>query len=265
MSHESFRRPGPDSDAASASTPRAADHLAEVEVVHETAVAGTSRRNGSPDLPSRDFKIPATVIVGVAALIVGAVGGALLIYEPVPQPVPITVDSFPREILEKERDDIRLRENGTRPDLVRLDAQFEDQLNGYRQAYGGEGATLTYKGFSLTILNGRLATSVPLQPYPASADVTWMVSLRTENTLCVSLDPPSVEVLDEPIDDTKDVFYFLERGRFDATTECVLVDEDRNISLRLVGSGWRKRTTQSAEALHKELVALHASLLDEVP
>lgn len=259
MTHESFRRPGSDRGAPTAgSLPGDVNKQEVVEVEHETAVS--SRMVEASGGSRRGLSITAPVIVGAAALLAGLMAGVFLIDEPAPQPIAISPDSFPLKVLEKERDDIRLRENGTQRDVESLDAQFEDQLSGYRQAYGGEGATLTYKGFSLTILNGRLTTAVPLQPVPYSADPTWVLSLKTENTLCVSLDPPPVEAPDEPVSETKDVFYFLERGRFDATTDCVLFDEERNISLRLVGAGWRARTAQSAEALHAELVALHAKL-----
>lgn len=219
------------------------------------------RGEGSPIFSGRS-----TVFIAVVALVAGLAGGALFLDGPKSQPLAITVDTFPREVLLKERDDIAWRDQGSSMAIDRLDAQFEDQLAGYRQAYGGDGATLTYKGFALTIVNGRLAATVPTQPDTSSADTPWVVSLTSEDTLCVSQDPPveppPIDLSDVLSDQSKDVFYWLERGRTDATTECVLVDEDRNLSLRLVGSGWRKRTTQSAEAIRDELVALHDALLD---
>lgn len=212
------------------------------------------------------FTVPATVAIAVTAMIAGLVGGAILVDEYTSRPIVITLDSFPRELLLKERDDIAWRDEGSRVAIERLDAQFEDQLTGYREAYGGDGATLTYKGFALTIVNGRLAATLPIKSPASSEEIAWVVSLRSEDTLCVSQDPPveapPIELSEVLVDQSKDVFYWLERGRTDATTECVLVDEDRNVSLRLVGQGWRKRTAQSAEAFREELVALHASLVE---
>ena len=262
MSHESFRRPDKRAGTRDGHSPAPPQITADdVEVVHETGAPKGSRRRPPSDRPLRRVPVSATVTVAIAALLAGVAGGTFFINDSEPEPIAITLDTFPREVLERERDDIRLRENGTAMDLERLDTQLQDQLVGFRQAYGGEGATLTYQGFSLTIVNGRLAAPVPLQPSPASDDVPWLVTLRSEDTLCVSLDPPSVQEPDAAVDGNKDVFYFLERGRFDATTECILFDSERNISLRLAGSGWRKRTAQSAKALHEELVALHDTLI----
>lgn len=267
MSDESFRRPSTDAGAPSSrSAAQDAAQPEEVAVVHEFAAPKPSRRKRVRGEGARILTVPGTVGIAVTALVAGLAGGAILLDAPAPPPIAITVDTFPREVLLKERDDIPWRDEGSKMAIERLDAQFEDQLAGYRQAYGGDGATLAYKGFSLTIVNGRLAATVPSQPDPSSEDAAWVVSLRSGDTLCVSQDPPveppPIELSDVLVDQSKDVFYWLERGRTDATTECVLVDEDRNISLRLVGQGWRKRTVQSAEALRDELVALHASLVE---
>lgn len=267
MSDDSFRRPGTD---AGTSSRRPVAQLAEqgetVAVVHEFAATKPSRRKRVRGQGARILTVPSTVVIAVVALVAGLAGGAFFLDVPAPPPIDITIDSFPREVLLKERDDIPWRDEGSKVAIERLNAQFEDQLAGFRQAYGGEGATLAYQGFSLTIVNGRLAATVPSQPDASSEDVGWVVSLRSADTLCVSQDPPveppPIELSDVLGDQSKDVFYWLERGRTDATTECVLVDEDRNISLRLVGQGWRQRTAQSAEALRDELVALHDTLVN---
>lgn len=131
------------------------------------------------------------VAIAVVALLVGGSVGAFAAYRQTPSPTPITVDSFPREILGMEREDIALRDGGYKPVTDRLDAHFRAQLEGYRFAYGGEGAQFRYGEFmTLTIVNGQLAPDVPI-----SDDTEWATamvrSLRTRDTSCVSWEASS--------------------------------------------------------------------------
>ncbi len=67
-----------------------------------------------------------------------------------------------------------------------LHSHFAAQLDGYRSAYGGEGAQFRYGDFTtLTIVNGQLAPDVPVSDETEWATPT-VISLNTRDTTCVS-------------------------------------------------------------------------------
>lgn len=170
--------------------------------------------------------------MGVAGLLVGLAVGALGTVRPAQVPVPITVDSFPRELL-----------GLTRPDVGRSDAEFADQLAGHRFAHGGDGASLSYGGlYTLTIVNGRLTPTVPTSGDRAAGRAAVVVSLRSTRTSCVS--QQSILEFTPAATDTapRAASAAGGDGGFNASrglvwTECVLEDAGRNIALRLVGPG----------------------------
>ncbi len=207
------------------------------------------------------------MVTGLTGLIVGTIVGVALIDEPRLSRVHITLDAFPRKVLGQERDDLQWRDTWSTPAPERLDAQFRDQMEGHRIAYGDDGARLTYGTYALTIVNGRVPTAVPTAGAADASETPWVVSLTSGRTTCVSEDssreePPPIELSDILDDDSKDVFFWLDQGRVSARTQCVLFDEEHDVGLRLEGSGWVENNAQTAGWLRDELVDIHADLVD---
>lgn len=207
------------------------------------------------------------VAVGVIALLVGVVVGAVAIDRPASAATPITVDSFPEALLGETRYDVVLRAGGGfETEVERLDSHFRAQLDGYRFAYGGEGAEFRYgEVYTLTIVNGQLAPEVPISGDPEGATPA-VVSLKSRDTSCVSSDTgmrifgSDVET-ELPVDpsETND-----ERNREFGQTlvaiDCVLFDRQRNLSLRLVGHGPSGDVLEAAGQFRDELEKIHAGL-----
>ncbi len=199
------------------------------------------------------------MIVGLAGLLVGVAIGAIFIGQLESLPLAISRATFPDEVLGE------LREDATTTIVEGLDAQLQEDIERYRFAYGGDGARFTYGTYALTIVNGRMPTVLPGKGDADSGKAAWVVSLRSEQTSCVSEEspgdePPPFELSELLDDDSKDVFFWLDEGRTKARTECVLFDEDRNLSLRLEGSGWVENNTKTAGWFRDELVDIHADL-----
>lgn len=193
------------------------------------------------DRPAGVVRFRAVVVVGVVALLVGVFIGAVAIERPAPAPIPITVDSFPRELLGEKRDDVAPREGGLETAVESLDDHVQSQLEGYRFAYGGEGAELRYgQTYTLTIVNGRLAPEVPVSDDIEPA-TPGLVSLNSGDTSCVAREA-DIQTL--------------------VATECVLFDRHQNLSLRLHGFDTASDVFDAVGRFGGELERIHAKLTD---
>ena len=260
MSDESFRRPGsePVVDLPPPNA-RAAVWQPDTEPIVETP-APSLHAPHLPSIPGRSVsRVRNGIAIGLAGMLVGLVVGAMFIDPPAATPLAITRDTFPREVFGQQRDGY------STPIVEGLDAQLQDQMDGYRFAYGGDGARFHYGKYALTIVNGHMSTVVPIESDAASGETPWVVSLRSGQTLCVSQNPPQnepprLDLSDILADNSKDVFFWLDESRTQARTECVLYDDSRNLSIRLEGSGWLENTLQTAGLLRDELAHIHADL-----
>ncbi len=75
--------------------------------------------------PAGFVRFRAVVVVGVVALLAGVFIGAVAIERPAPAAIPITVDSFPRELLGERREDVAVREGGFETAVESLDDHFQ--------------------------------------------------------------------------------------------------------------------------------------------
>ena len=198
------------------------------------------------------------VLAGVA---LGGVWVSGIVREPAPPtPIAITVETFPRELLGTPRNDITLRDAGFGPTVQRLDDEFQEQLSAFRFAHGGDGATLRYgRLMSLTIVNGVLSPTLPRQGAvggdgrpPQSRRI---VSLRTADTSCTFEPKVTVDVGARLAD--------LGGLDSDGRTDCVLVDSQRNLSLRIAHTEVARGVDalDSAAAFRDELQRIHQQLL----
>ena len=209
------------------------------------------------------------MVIGLAGLFVGTVAGALSVQHPPGAPISITVATFPREVLGQARDDLESRETGSLPVLERLDAEFEDQRAGHRFAHGGDGATFEYGGVhALTIVNGFLVVTIPTAGDPPTGNMARLVSLRSTQTSCVSEQPvreferrppelgtaSGVDAAAGPASTSRPESPFV-------WTDCVFVDRDRMLTLRLVGPGPAKDILGTASQFRDELQKIHADLI----
>ncbi len=262
MSDEPFQRPGsePMVDVAPSNTP-AAVWQADTEPIVLTPPLEPLPPHSPSGRTHRGSGARNGLVIGLAGLLAGLAFGALFIDPPEVTPLAITRDAFPREVFGQQRDDY------LKPNVEVLDAQLKDQVEGYRFAYGGDGAKFGYGKYALTIVNGRMSTVLPTASGADDWETPWVVSLRSSTTRCASEnptqdEPPPLDLTEILDDDSKDVFYWLERGRTEAATECVLLDENRNLSLRLEGSGWVENNLKTAGTMRDELEQIHAELID---
>lgn len=268
MSDEPFQRPGTIPPPAPKAWPYESPAAESVFEVSDASmrVDPHVRASGSPPVRSSGFVgFKVVVVVGVVALLVGVLIGAVAIERPAPVPIPVTVDSFPRDLLGERREDVAVREGGFEAEIERLDDDFRAQLEGYRFAYGGEGAELHYgQMYTLTIVNGRLAPQVPLPGSPESA-TPGMVSLSSGDTSCVSWQTEiQVSGSDEsglPVDPTTvDDDPPAELVQTLQATECVLFDPQQNLSLRLTGYVASSDVLEAVRRFGDELELIHGTL-----
>lgn len=260
MSDESFRRPGsqPMLDLPS-SNAHAAVWQPGAEPIIEKAAPANRDEQRPPVQGHRGPRMRNSAVIGLAGLLIGLIIGAIFIDRPSAKPLTITRDTFPREVFGQQRDGY------STPIVEGLDAQLQDQTEGYRFAYGGDGARFFYGKYAVTIVNGRMSTVLPIESDAASGETPWVASLKSGQTSCVSQNPPpkrppQLELSDILADNSKDVFSWLDESRTQARTECVLYDDSRNLSIRLEGSGWVDNTLQTAGLFRDELVDIHARL-----
>lgn len=266
MSDEPFQRPGtvppPTKEAWPYESP-SAESVFEAPDVSMPADHDKGR-TGTPSVrPARVVRFRAVVVLGVVALPGGVFIGAVAIETPAPAAVPITVDSFPRELLGETRDDVAVREGGSETAIESLDDHFQAQLEGYRFAYGGEGAEFGYgESYRLTIVNGQLAPELPI-----SGDAEWAtsseVSLNSRDTSCVFREGILYDVAYEsklPIDPVLTDDLRRETEVESVWTDCVLFDRQRNLGLRLQGQGPGSDVLKVAGQFRDELQRIHIDL-----
>lgn len=270
MSDAPFQRPGsvprktPRSPEASSASPAA-------PVIHEPLNVSASASAPSHRAPRERGRGRGRVL---AASVVGALAGGLFVAfltvgPPPPAPLALTVNRFPREILGQTREDIAFRDAGAIAVIERLDAQFEFQLRAHRFAYGGDGATYSYGNrLDLTIVNGRLAPSVPVSGDGDDWETPTAVSLQSNSTSCVSQaspvdsDPAPSDFPVEPGTGTTPDVHTVEMDEVRKWTDCVLVDAERNVSLRLAGHVRGSNDAQTTATLYRdELERIHADLV----
>ncbi|MEO7586423.1 MAG: hypothetical protein ABIS84_00185 [Arachnia sp.] len=218
------------------------------------------RRPGGPE--SRRVAVAAALSVGIVAgaLVGGPWGLGATRDSPSPDAIPVTRDTFPQVLLGETRDDSGPRNGSSNAAADRLDAAFERQLVAYRFSHGGDGATLRYGGrLSLTIVNGVLTPSVPRLGSIGSNwrinDPRRVVSLRSSDVRCV-FEP---EASPDGITAIGDLGGLESDGR----TECVLLDAERHLSLRIeeVGASRGAGAVATAHSFRDELQRIHADLV----
>ncbi len=213
--------------------------------------------------PSRRARL---VVAATTGVITGAALGAVwvsgVIREPSsPEPIPITVNTFPQELLGAQRNDLLLRGASFEPSLERLDLEFEEQRAAFRFAYGGDGASFGYgRLLTLTIVNGLLTPDIPrdgrIDSIGRAVQARRMISLRTIDVSCTFEPKPTTD----PATGMDRLGDFTSDGR----TDCVLVDLERDLSLRInhaqVARG--EDAFDSATTFRDELHRIHANLVD---
>lgn len=213
------------------------------------------------------IRVRSVIAATLVALLAGIVIGALTIDRPIPS-IPITLESFPREVLGLEREDVAFRDGNAEAVIERLDSQFEAQLAGYRFAYGGEGAHFRYgDDTSLTIVNGELAPQVPVTEDTESGS-SAVISLNSRNTRCVSetvIIRTRTRVINaetgSPLETATDYSEGRRSTESYVWTDCVVLDERRNMSLRLKGQVPGDDMITAANQFRDELERIHADLI----
>lgn len=234
MSESDFERPGATHHPAPAEWPYHAPSPAP-PLNATNPVAGSDRSGTEASVESQRTSSARVVGITVVAAIVGVIGGSvltafLLRTQETQASVEITLETFPRELMGVERNDLALREAGFGPTVARLDSEFEDQMAAFRFAYGGDGATLGYgRRVDLTIADALLPSQVPRRGERDSTgavrETRRLISLRSAEVSCTFEPTPPPD----PARETQEVGDFSSKG----LTECVLVDRSRNLSLRI--------------------------------
>ena len=225
--------------------------------------------DGAPPRPSQTPRLSGALLVGVVGFVIGAAAGSSTIHPSPESSIPITVATFPHEVLGMVRDDLEFRDTGSRPILQRLDDEFEDQRAGHRFAHDGDGATQQYGGaYALTIVNGFLTVTIPTSGDPPAGVTPRLVSLRSANTSCVSEQPvrefhgrakesettSGVAAASGPASTPR-------THRQSVWTDCVLIDKERNLSLRLAGPVPAHDIIRTSSQFRDELQKIHTSLI----
>ncbi len=261
MSNQGFERPGglphPEPTTWPYTTPASEPSSGGADQSTASPVEVTIMQQGS----GRSGRLGTALLAAVlGALLGGIVVAGVLRTETAPEPIPITLETFPDELLGADRNDLELRDAGFGPTVERMDAEFEEQLAAFRFAHGGDGATLGYGWLiSLTIVDGIIAPSLPREGEVNGAgraqETRRLVSLKSSTTSCI-FEPRPVFNLARGMDDVGDF-------QGDGRTECVLVDRERNLSLRLVQNKWARDSDafETATLFRDELERLHAQLI----
>lgn len=167
----------------------------------------------------------------VAGLVVGggAVGALLASFLADPEPVPVTLESFPQHLAGLEREDLAAREAGDTGAVDEFNARFAEQRDSFLFAHGGEGATVGYgQRFTLTIVNGHLPLPLPDSDAGGLGNgPPTLISFESETVSCTFQPEVSLydsAVLDAPAD-------LSAQGE----TQCLLRDAERNLSLGIRG------------------------------
>ncbi|TRY19469.1 hypothetical protein FOJ82_00730 [Tessaracoccus rhinocerotis] len=197
------------------------------------------------------------LMAGIIGTVLGAgiTAAGFLAGTGTPEPIAVTWDTFPEEVLGLAREDIGPARMGTQL-RDRYDEYLRRQLELHRFAHGGDGAEVAYGGpngeatVRLTIVNGSLAPPVPW--LTVGADGLHDQGQRT--------------VVIGEVRCTVEVYYFSSADAQDTvraeSPNCVLNDEARGLGLRLrgtLGSYWGEG--HDAGEFAEELVALHSWLV----
>lgn len=259
MSDRGFERPG---DLARPAPEHWPYHTPTPEEPTPNAAPNISVATQPPGPPTRRLRLLVAGAIGVlAGVALGGVWVSGIVREPAaPAPTPITVETFPRQLLGTPRNDITLRDAGFRPTIERLDSEFQEQLSAFRFAHGGDGATLGYgRLMTLTIVNGVLSPTLPREGSVGGdgrpPQSRRLVSLRTAETSC-TFEPKTIV-------DGKTGLADLGGLNSDGRTDCVLVDSQRNLSLRIahVEVARDVDALDSATSFRDELQTIHQQIL----
>ena len=223
-----------------------------------------------PVSATRTARLGGTASMGAAGLLAGMVIGVISTDSPPARPIPIAVDSFPLELLGQMRAGVEWPDHSSAPVVEVDEAAFESQLASHRFAYGGDGASFVYgSSYELTIVNGFLAVSVPSAGDPPSGDVPTVVSLRSSDALCVS-QQPTIDFEQRPPHHPPREGRQWEAeavaaagphaGARYAWTDCVLVDLQRHLTLKLRGNGPASNILGTASQFRDALRQVHAAL-----
>ncbi len=195
------------------------------------------------------------LIAGLAGLLIGggATGWLSGLFYAEPAPLAISLEVFPEHI-----------ENLARPDLALADAEdpmaaeqfmrdFEAQRERFRFAYGGDGASIDYGRFLMTIVNGSQSLPLPSdsEGAPESASPI-LISLDSDTVSCTFR--PEVGLYNSAV--LQISADLSARG----WTQCVLNDGEQRISLKLdslAPGGSAETSTRFAsilERVHEGLV-----------
>lgn len=266
MAGHDFERPGAAAHPPSGEWPY---HAPSLETPHEDRLHGAMHEDFvavsmADEKPPMNGVRPWILVISagvVGALLGGAVVGVMTWSEPDTSSVPITLDTFPREVMGATRNDLELREAGFGPTVERLDDEFEDQVTAFRFAYGGRGATLGYgRLVTLTIVDGIIAPGVPrtgeMDMGGRVRETRRLVSLDTRAVSC-TFEPQPVQNADLGLD---------EFGTLSSTgrTECILNDVERNLGLRIAHSTMVRGSgaSEAAERFSQALKKLHVQLTE---
>lgn len=178
--------------------------------------------------PPRGRRRGAVLTAGLVGFLIGGVAAGWLsgILLAEPEPMAITLDVFPEYIENLARPDLAPAGEGEPVDVAQFRADFEAQREGYRFAYGGDGASVDYGQFLLTIVNGSQSLPLPSDAAgtPGSASPI-LTSLDSGTVSCIFRPEVGLynsAVLQTPAD-------LSARG----WTQCVRSDDSRRVSLKL--------------------------------
>lgn len=257
MSDEPFRPPGSrpgGTDVHPDTRPWVwdeADDEAVPVLFNEASEPPEAAKRGRTDLA-------VTAALGIVVGVVGTVF-ALNAGNGTSRPVEITPETFPREVMSLLRTDLLARDLQDEEHVQLLDEYFARQLEGYRFAYGGDGATMYYSvggsGVEYTIVNGILPPDLPHNGTDAGLVAPpVLVSFEEEMVLCTVV--PSAVVMEPMTGEAAAP----EMDAVSGLSSCVLRDETRNLSQRLSEVGVPRNAARSAEQLAAELQRLYADL-----
>lgn len=256
MADSPFLRPGSDLEPSSAAWPYERPQV-------ESAPLGTptpASSEGSPASPpvaappASGRRRDATLVAGLVGLIIGAVAAGLLstLFAGEPEPTDIVLDVFPDYIGNLERPDLALAKAKNPVDAEEFEAEFEAQREGFQFAYGGDGASVDYGQFLMTIVNGSQSLPLPTDTAGTTGGAQpTLISLDSDSVSCVFR--PEVELYNSAV--------LQSAPDLSATgwTQCVLNDAERRISLKLesrIPGGAEETSTRFAGILERTHTSL---------
>lgn len=216
----------------------------------------------APEEPPRSGRRD-LALAAALGIVVGVVGTAFALTagDVARDPVPITPETFPREVMGMRRTDLMARDMDNTEVIARVEEHFEQQLEAYRFAHGADGASMYYvvggSGVEYTIVNAILAPPLPstLQTARSAVEVPVLVSYESDDVVCVVWsDTLSFDAsTGEPVPIDPDIA--------SGISSCLLADETRNLSLRLTEVGVQRHdVVRGAERMADELRRLHEDL-----